>query len=297
MTRMLNKVSSPRRPVRKGVLAFALACLTLWGSMLASQQLQPSRPSEQHSYPLDGAAWQGITQIEFQGLEDSGGMQLAAGQAARIETQWDDPLQPRLQLQRQGDTLIVRPAPESTTKNSSGRATANRAVRIRNFYLPLHISRIQAHDLSINLTAPTTALSPQLRLEGTFVRIHGVARQIQVQLRQQAPSSAEKGCEVTERYRYTSPRLRTNLQAVELLDIHAPDGSRIELETKPENAAQLGKIRLQTGATTRLELSSLALWPKITLLPLPAEQAEAEVNCTNKAADNSSPSAEDDYSD
>lgn len=290
MTRMLSKVSSPRRPWRKGVLAFACACLTLWGSMLASQLLQPSLPSEKHSYRLDGAAWQGITQIEFQGVEDSGRMQLTPGQAALIETQWDDPLQPRLQLQRQGDTLIVRPAPDMETKGSSTRTRASRDVRITKFYLPMQISAIKGQDLQLELSAPNTSLPAQLRLEGGDVRINGVVRQLQVQLLKQPRANSGQDCHASRYGR----RLYANLQAAELLDIRAPDGSRIELEAKPQDAAQLGQIRVHTGAATRLELESLVLWPKITLLPLPAELAEAP--CTPDAG-KAAPEAEDAYTD
>ena len=83
MTRMLNKVSSPRRPVRKGVLAFALACLTLWGSMWLSRQLAPPEIQEQVR-DLSGAAWQGIDRVELQDSVDSSKIILNPTQTGRI---------------------------------------------------------------------------------------------------------------------------------------------------------------------------------------------------------------------
>ena len=296
MNRILSK--APVRPARprfwrKGVLAFALACLTLWGSMLVSHLLQPKQPLGSHIYPLDGAAWQGIQQIEFQDLDYSGNMLLVPDQAARIETLWDDHLQPRLQLQRQGDTLIIRPAPDKMTENSNPSTKANRTVSIKQFYLPTHISAIQgSRELRLDLRSPKTNLATRLHLEAEDIAVSGNAPQLQIRLRRYA--EAAQDC----RYRrYRTPRLQADLVAADALDITAPDGSRIELETKSENAAQLGQIRLQTGEATYLELGTVALWPKITLLPLSAEQTEVEVNCSNKANDNSSPSADDDYSD
>lgn len=290
MTRMLqHSTSHPARLRfwRKGRLAFIAACLTLWLAMwAASQSYQRRMESATHSYAVDGAAWQGITRIDLRALEDSGKIVLTPSAQLRIETAWDEPAQPRLQLQRQGDTLVLRPQPGRDKQDHY------RSLRVSKIFLPASILSIQGQDLNLEFAAPQAGYAPVLRIEARTLDIRGGVRQLQVQL--QAPSQRPGTQQADACAREPDPRTRldANLQAAEQLDIHAPDGSRIELEVAAEHLGQVGAIRLHTGEHSRLDLGSLALWKKVQLLPLPAA---AQADCPSNAS--TTAEAEGDYSD
>ena len=292
MTRMLNKVSSPRRPVRKGVLAFALACLTLWGSMWLSRQLAPPEIQEQVR-DLSGAAWQGIDRVELQDGVDSSKIILNPTQTGRIiSSKWANSDLSRLQLRREGNTLII--GQQDLPKTDAG-ATHNSPLRIQAIYLPPQVRSISGRGLDVQIDDQTPLPLPSLQLAGSSVSVSGAVASLNIHL-ENFPSAPSDSALCTKRAG-SSARVRLSLARAQQVDIIAPNGSEIALRTAAADAPHIGSIRLQTGSASEIELASLALWPKITLLPLPAEQAEAEVNCTNKAADDSSPSAEDDYSD
>ena len=292
MTRMLNKVSSPRRPVRKGVLAFALACLTLWGSMWLSRQLAPPEIQEQVR-DLSGAAWQGIDRVELQDGVDSSKIILNPTQTGRIiSSKWANSDLSRLQLRREGNTLII--GQQNLPKTDAG-TTHNSPLRIQAIYLPPQVRSISGRGLDVQIDDQTPLPLPSLQLAGSSVSVSGAVASLNIHL-ENFPSAPSDSALCTKRAG-SNARVRLSLARAQQVDIIAPNGSEIALRTAAADAPHIGSIRLQTGSASEIELASLALWPKITLLPLPAEQAEAEVNCTNKAADNSSPSAEDDYSD
>ena len=123
MTRILSKVSSPRRPWRKGVLAFALACLTLWGSMLIAGLLAQRQQGQDQVRDLSGAAWQGIDRVELQDGVDSSKIILNPTQTGRIiSSKWANSNLSRLQLRREGNTLII--GQQDLPKTDAGYATA-----------------------------------------------------------------------------------------------------------------------------------------------------------------------------
>ena len=293
MTRILSKVSSPRRPWRKGVLAFALACLTLWGSMLIAGLLAQRQQGQDQVRDLSGAAWQGIDRVELEGDIDGGKMILNPSQAGRIiSPAWAKDGLASLQLRREGKTLIISAKKPAQTEAGSA---ANSPLRIQTFYLPPQVRSISGRGLDVQIDDQTPLPLPSLQLAGSSVSVSGAVASLNIHL-ENFPSAPSDSALCTKRAG-SNARVRLSLARAQQVDIIAPNGSEIALRTAAADAPHIGSIRLQTGSASEIELASLALWPKITLLPLPAEQAEAEVNCTNKAADNSSPSAEDDYSD
>lgn len=304
MNRILSK--APVRPARprfwrKGVLAFALACLTLWGSMLVAGQLAPPNQKQERSYDLSGGAWQGIDRVEFQGL-DSGQVVLNPTQAGSIITRGDERLSPRLQLQRQGNTLVISPVAQA---KEPGQTAARRgtSVRIRTIYLPSSVHTIQGQYLSVTVDDQSPQALAQLNLIGNNISASGAAiEHLRIELQERAAASgsaktATKAASAADCRRnpyMTEAQLTLNLEKVGQIDITAPDFSQIRLNINAQDAAGIGAIQLQTGAASRLNLQSLALLQKITLLPLPGEQVDN--NCAPDIK-NVPAYEDDDYSD
>ena len=301
MTRILSKVSSPRRPWRKGVLAFALACLTLWGSMLIAGQMMPPIPKQEHIYDLSGAAWRGIDRVEFQDL-DSGQVVLNPTQAGSIISRGDDRLSPRLQLRRQGNTLIISPMAQP---QDSGQTTARKkaSASIRTIYLPSSVHTIQGQYLRVSVDDQSPQALPQLHLIGNNISASGAGvEHLRIELQDRVANSASaktatKAASTADCRRnpyMTEAQLTLNLEKVGQMDITAPDFTEIRLNIHAQAAAGIGAIKLQTGAASRLNLQSLALFQKIVLTLPPAEQVDS--SCAPEVAH--PPAYEgDDYSD
>lgn len=292
MTRILSKVSSPRRPWRKGVLAFALACLTLWGSMLIAGLLAQRQQGQDQVRDLSGAAWQGIDRVELEGDIDGGKMILNPSQAGRIiSPAWAKDGLASLQLRREGKTLIISAKKPAQTEAGSA---ANSPLRIQTFYLPPQVRSISGRHLDVQVDDQTPLPLPSLQLVGSSILVSGAVDSLRIDLEHFPSASAQPA--LCDKRAGNQARLNLRLARAQQVDITAPNGSEIALRSTAADATHIGRIRLQTGSASQLELGALALWPKITLIPGPAAQPEAEVGCTN-AADNNTPNAEDDYSD
>jgi hypothetical protein len=241
--------------LRKGILFFALACLTLWLTLLATRAIKPEQDRQKRQYDLGTSAWQGITRVQLLGDIDSGDMVLNPSQAGQITvTSWDSNTPAQLQLQRQGDTLIIQ-------KLAQGRADA---VRISSFKLPPQVRSIEARFIQLKVDDQTPHALPSLDLKGQSISVAGAVADLHIQLQTALPASAgADGCSG----RKAATRLTLELNKAQKLHISAPNGSSIALREPRQGLSHVEAISLQTGDDSKLELDSLGLLNKISRLP------------------------------
>jgi hypothetical protein len=257
--------------------------------MLAAGLLAQRQQVHDQVRDLSGAAWQGIDRVELEDDIDSGNMILNPRQTGRIiSPSWAKDGLASLQLRREGNTLIV--SAKKQVQTEAGRA-ANSPLRIQTFYLPPQVRSISGRHLDVQVDDQTPLPLPSLQLAGSSVRVSGAVDSLRIELEHFPSVSAPSA--LCDQRAGNQARLNLRLARAHQVDIAAPNGSEIALRSTTADAAHIGRIRLQTGSASQLELASLALWPKISLLPLPA--AEAQADCPSNAA--TTAEAEGNYSD
>lgn len=309
----LRKTPNKPRRLHKGLLFFALACILLWGSMGLAGRSSAARNTQQHIYDLDGAAWQGIDQVEIQGLSESGQIVLGGAERPRLISRNDAPEQPRLVLARQGNTLIIRPRPATAAEAKVEEGTRQNwrtQVRIASLFLPAGIRQITGtQSLSVRIArteqaqpasaAASTAAPRTLHLQGENIYFSGDIAHLRVQLH---PRASAKTCTA---YRGWAAELSVNSRHIGQLEIAAPEHSKIELDmaqaqlqAQGQGAGQLPVVKLSAGANTRLELQPLALLGQIQQTTPHTNETGDESACAKASSTNTAAESElDDYSD